>query len=454
MKGQIAKVIFVSSLIGLLLSSTVIIFGGANPAEATEQGEVSSSSELTAASGSNRFVVWSDETFGSRDILFRRSTDNGATWKSTVNLSSNPGTSDEPLIAVSGSNVYVIWEQGSAQAQGSSVTFRKSMDNGATWGPKIKITGDLGSCCSSMHLAASENNVYVVLSNGGPGEIYLKRSNDTGASWLPAVNLSSNPGDSSDPSITTSGANVYVIWTQGSSTGSSYDIFFRRSTDNGSTWKSRINLSNDAEFSMHPRIVASGSNLHSVWDNGHYRRSTDNGVTWKSVQTLDCASDEPKIAVSGNKVYVASISISRELLLCRSIDGGATWKDVKTVFSSGNCYAASNFFDLAASVSNVFATCNPGEFTPLIFSRSTDSGSTWSSAKEVFPTGMSFGHVLAVTGSSVFIVGTELTDTSNDDFGVLQEVFLARSTDSGATWKTPKNLSNTPEQSSMAQIGI
>lgn len=93
-----------SSLVGLLLSSFVSIIGGMNHAEAQE----TSSSEVSAASGSNRFVVWTDESTGNPDIFFRRSTDNGATWQPALNLSNNPGRSLHPQIAVSGSNVHVL----------------------------------------------------------------------------------------------------------------------------------------------------------------------------------------------------------------------------------------------------------------------------------------------------------------------------------------------------------
>jgi photosystem II stability/assembly factor-like uncharacterized protein len=287
-------------------------------------------------------------------------------------------------------------------------------------------------------MAVSGSNIYIAFTIG-TGEINLARSTDSGSTWKSIANLSNNPGNSFDPRIVASGSNVFVIWTQANSGGSSYDIFFRRSTDNGNAWKAKVNLSNDVDASAHGKIVTSGTSLHVIWDNGHYRRSTDNGATWKSVQNVDCASDISKISVAGNKVYVASPNSSRELLLCRSTDGGSSWKNTVTVFSVGQCYPQENFFDLAATGSRVFVTCNSEEFAPLNFKRSTDNGATWSAARQMFPTGMSFGHVLAVTDSTVFVVGTELIDTSNDDWGVLQEIFVRRSLDSGATWKSSIN---------------
>ncbi|MFY9796527.1 MAG: hypothetical protein WAJ93_12650 [Candidatus Nitrosopolaris sp.] len=35
--------------------------------------------------------------------------DGGTTFDSTINVSNNPGFSSEPEMAISGSNVYVVW---------------------------------------------------------------------------------------------------------------------------------------------------------------------------------------------------------------------------------------------------------------------------------------------------------------------------------------------------------
>ena len=48
-------------------------------------------------------------TCGNDEVFYRRSTDGGASFGSTVNLSNNDGHSDLPAIAASGSNVYVVW---------------------------------------------------------------------------------------------------------------------------------------------------------------------------------------------------------------------------------------------------------------------------------------------------------------------------------------------------------
>ena len=69
----------------------------------------SSFSATIAVSGNNVHVVWSDGTSGNSEILYRRSTDSGATFGPIINLSNNAEVSTNPAIAVSGNDVHVVW---------------------------------------------------------------------------------------------------------------------------------------------------------------------------------------------------------------------------------------------------------------------------------------------------------------------------------------------------------
>lgn len=106
--GRDGKRALAIALSVLLLASLFALIGNGNSmANAEESDDVlvitsqsSESGDVVAASGSNRFVIWVDKTPGNNDIFFKRSTDNGATWKAEKNLSANSGTSDSPQVGV------------------------------------------------------------------------------------------------------------------------------------------------------------------------------------------------------------------------------------------------------------------------------------------------------------------------------------------------------------------
>jgi hypothetical protein len=61
--------------------------------------------------------------------------------------------------------------------------------------------------------------------------------------------------------------NIHVVW-QDDSQGSSFEIFYKRSTDGGTTWPEYKRLTWNAEASRYSSIdVDSNNNIHLVWDN-------------------------------------------------------------------------------------------------------------------------------------------------------------------------------------------
>src|SRR5439155_255810 len=118
----------------------------------------------------NVYVVWEDKTGGNFDVLFKRSTDNGATFEHTINLSNNPGDSRFPQVAVSGNNVYVVWPNYTSDTisnfvQFDDILFKRITNNGSNFDePTINLSRDSSDHKPSMFpkIAVSGNNVYVV----------------------------------------------------------------------------------------------------------------------------------------------------------------------------------------------------------------------------------------------------------------------------------------------------
>ena len=87
-----------------------------------------------AASGNNVYVVWHDAING---VVFKRGTDNGANFENTINLSNSIEGSIDPEISVSGNNVYVVWEH--TPENNGEIIFKRSTDNGANFGQTINV---------------------------------------------------------------------------------------------------------------------------------------------------------------------------------------------------------------------------------------------------------------------------------------------------------------------------
>jgi hypothetical protein len=151
------------------------------------------------------YVAWEDSTLGSGEIFYRRSTDGGATFGSTVNLSNNAAESAPAAVAVSGNNVYVDWRDNTPG--NFDIFYRRSTDGGASFGSTVNLSNNAGDSGGiSQGIAASGSNVYIVWFDNTPGnfEIFLRKSVNSGDIFGSTVNYSHSTGDSIAPTIAVS----------------------------------------------------------------------------------------------------------------------------------------------------------------------------------------------------------------------------------------------------------
>jgi hypothetical protein len=210
---------------------------------------------------SNAYVVWQDDTLGGNsEIFFRASQDLG-----TINVSNNTGFSVRPQIAASGNNVYVTWEDDNPPGN-FDIFFAASNNSGTSFGTPINLSNSTGDS-QNPQIAAIGNNVYVTwvdVTPAGNNDIFFAASNNNGLSFGTPINISNNTGFSFNPQIAAIGNNVYVTWTD--FTPGNQDIFFAASTNNGTSFGTPINISNNTEGSQNPQIAAIGNNVYVTWE--------------------------------------------------------------------------------------------------------------------------------------------------------------------------------------------
>ena len=91
-----------------------------------------------ATSGDNIYITWWTNKSGNSEVMFRASTDNGQTFGKKINLSNSTNAeSIDAQIGSSGNRVFVTWWEKN-QTHNEPV-LRISRDNGATFGPLLKL---------------------------------------------------------------------------------------------------------------------------------------------------------------------------------------------------------------------------------------------------------------------------------------------------------------------------
>jgi len=214
-------------------------------------------------SGSNVHVVWNDSRDGNPEIYHKRSTNGGATWEPDFRLTNDGAYSRMPSVAVSGSNIHVVWPD-SRDGNDEEIYYKRSSDGGTSWGSDIRLTDSTGGA-PLPSVVALGSNVHVVWGDGrfGNFEVYTKRSTDGGLTWEPDLRLTNDRSDSDLPSVAASGSNVHVVWND--TRDGNEEIYTKRSTDWGTTWGPDTRLTNDGAWSTHPTIATSELKVHVVW---------------------------------------------------------------------------------------------------------------------------------------------------------------------------------------------
>jgi len=346
-------------------------------------------------SGNIVYVVWEDKSTGNGDILFKRSTDGGKSFDKTINLSNNNGESTGftgPQIAKSGSNVYVVWEDDSNGD--TEIFFRASTDNGAHFGPIKNLSNEPDSDEGRASIAAAGNKVYVVYDRIelDSGELFFRASTDNGNSFKSKIHL----GHFDFGKIAAVGSNVYVTLID--TFNDNHGLLFTRSTDNGAHFGNPIDIHGDINGIRDPtgeQISAVENNVYVAWTADTFtlfRASTDNGAHFGPIKKLN-----ENTGFGGGVPTIDSIS------------------------------------------DNVYVIWGSDDNT--IFRASTDNGAHFGSAK-----------ILAAGLSKISSIGTAVRTVGQGDSSGNNEVLFQASGNKGNTFGSPKNLSDNAGESIEPQI--
>jgi|GEM_PF-1161423 len=310
--------------------------------------------------GSEIHMVWFRPVLGISEIFYMCSKDNGLTWINPIQITSSGNLSGNPDIAVDEwGNIHIVWYQGGVGDY--EIYYVKSSNYGQSWTPEKIISVDDTDRSESPSIAVSGLNIHVIWIDSRNSsesippneEIYYSRSIDGGITWDDGLGnigqdrrMTYAPYTSSRREIYAIGNTVHFIWGDGRDGPTRYDIYYKRSLDNGATWDDGLNnidvdrrltnlTSNHGDASMY----VDETKLHVVWMdeaipsvyNLYYVNSTDGGGNW-STPKLICnsgTSSNPTISAANGYVHIAWLDwrsgIANEIYYRNSTDEGDNW---------------------------------------------------------------------------------------------------------------------------------
>ena len=192
----------------------------------------------------------------------------------------------------SSAEVPVLVRNPSPARDSNSLNF--TIHDNHTFTDPVNITNHSQGYIADFDLAADRTgSIYVsYLSDyrdGSSYEMFLKRSADNGITWNQAIAV---PGTTNaflfHDMVLDSPGNIYLVWT---SSGFPDGIYFSRSNNNGSSWVNPVQVYNSQSFSTRKSCITvnQAGNLYVAFEEYigdmdsislKYTGSTDNGLNW------------------------------------------------------------------------------------------------------------------------------------------------------------------------------
>jgi len=201
-----------------------------------------------------------------------------------------------PVIDVDSTGViHAAWEE--VVSGGSNIIYAQSTDDGLTFpaGSRINLSASASLISTNPQIKVdSADNIYIVWEEDvladGEAEIYGVKSSNGGTSFSAKKNISNDALISISPYVETSASDkVHVVWANETVGGDqNIQVYYSSSTDGGVNFSAPVNISNTTNNIDKPIIRAKSSTIGVVWQAEgpafgiKQVRSTDNGVNFAS----------------------------------------------------------------------------------------------------------------------------------------------------------------------------
>jgi hypothetical protein len=275
----------------------------------------------------------------------------------------------------------------------------------------------------------------------------------SGYNWIPnGVDVSYGIPDSTNARVGVDPSDVYVVW-QGQLQPGHTQVFFSASHDNGSTFSTPEDLSNDQGIAQNPQVATRNGNVYVIWQDSSnglvqlfFTASRDRGNTWSTPQAITGSTgsvDSSTMISVGSSVFIAWSDNSQghdQVFFLASQDNGTTFASKVSISADAGTATSPRIASQLGYVFIVWEDNSAGHYQILERSSAND--------------GLSFGTATVLSAGSTGdainpSINGHITPKSSNIYAVWQDdssghyqIVFTSSHNDGASWSLPVNLSN------------
>ena len=257
-------------------------------------------------------------------------------------------------------------------------------------------------------IAAIDNNVYLIWqesitdnSNEKNYDIYFKKSEDQGNTFSKPINLSNNTGFSEHPQIAVSKNGIFIVWADNTDSNNT-EIMFTKSIDDGTAFSKVINLSNNSKNSNNVEISAFDENVYVVWQDVDHNNNKNSSIMFKSsLDSGNTFNGTIQLATNTNDAYPKVNSYQDYVYIVWNSENNSLSKDIE----------------------------NSG----LFFIKSSDKGNTFENSIRIVH--YNFGESQISVSKDEVLIGWGGLHAKN-----IKDIYFVKSDDNGTSFTDPYTL--------------
>jgi hypothetical protein len=195
--------------------------------------------------------------------------------------------------------------------------FAKSVDNGQTWSPPVRVDDGADSSANYPDLACGNGYFYVVWMGfrASDTDVFISWS-DTGDSFGTNIRVNDNySGNQYEPHVSVDSAGlIHVCWIWNIPFQSNIDLFYTVSLDGGNTWLDPAPRVNDIPYVLQPYVTWTSdiladdiSNAYIFWNDGRDTDYYDN-IYFAKIPSVTVPTPTPACLNTGDVIPDGMIS--------------------------------------------------------------------------------------------------------------------------------------------------
>jgi hypothetical protein len=308
---------------------------------------------------------------------------------------------------------------------------------------------------NANHMVVGANNWLV---GDGHFEVFAYVTFDGGRTWAasqPYIDRNASRINAADPTVAF-GPNGDVYFAFVALSPAQGAVAVSRSADGGLTWSSQMWATSFAMGADKPALAVGGNgNLYMYYQNGalYGRTLAATAGRWSSPSMIDATGRNAYPVVDAKGAVSVLYATSNSIKLARSTNAGASYS-VSTVANATPLqprqtqYRASIYPAAGVDSSGTLYVAwadgrNAGMGNDIMYSRSVNGGSTWSTPARVNSDSGSADQLMpALAVGSDGAVNVAWLDNRNDSANVNYDIYMARSAD-GASFGPNVRVTNT-----------